>query len=1103
MNASSFFGRCCPNGITPLPGSRGVTSTTTVPLPTTQKHQIGAFRIGYHLRGSFDDLTQYSITLFPDERPPNTWIQEGNKKVEFEVRLLSFPPAWKLLNVAKFFFERNLIVTKQGSVWFGNRHVEVRCGENSVAYPVTVDVHIEGIANGCNYRLDMNTADPNDNNAAIQDKPEGEYIPVKPNIGSLSNLTRIDFQKHLPRLDGNLKIEIFPQPLGMRASFDLVIPDPNGKKDPDPSPEGTILNAYNARSLLRAGSPEADKIVEGMVNSFTKDPFPSEDALREIGELIELTTPHNGFRIINSLITHLLNAALKDLPTLRQLTTILSRYQQTLYQNVWKDARNCIDIMQPLEYLGGFDPTALVDMLKALTTQLGGTHSQSGQVAVLTEQLKATIALLDIMTIRSVQKVDSDVHIKAYKALAPYQKHPDLRIAYLANYGTQSFTLIPKSRSTKEAFLHRGFLFLRGVAQLQIDPTNPLGIISSLISAYPDIKEAFEVQDPKKEWFIQLQVIRRIIFGQNPEYFFPFEERLRKKFAEVQNEIDTHNINFVVGFADLLWEVLHAPQLGTMENDIKIKKMAIEFYKQIHDNHKDSAKSKETHPFMVGNYKPELRKLISERLQQLTTSKNPRMEPVRDAAQTVLRSWGETVPTGIEPFDPQEPPTQLFDKAVKENYPLLLTLQSIHRCLLSDPQFVSARSYFTPLDAKGCDSSAIKPLDTHLQDFLKSDKRVLAIGGAGGAGKSLGIKMFAHQLLENYTEKEFFPVYVSLPRLKDYKKGAVSETLKAHGIGDSDLEKNEALKKKNTVWIFDAYDELSLPVDKDKDPNIYNPNGLADLGPNAKIIFLYRTGASVNPTSVFEPDEGGLQELIIEPFSEERIFDYLDRFWEVRTKYPPKDLTERMLMTKNDFLNSFTHLQAMKIWEVLANPFRLRICAECVSIIEEANKKEHPSFKFGDLFQTKEPDVIAHELFSYFACIRALRAQRKLNSTNPIQAVKFLEHQAKVASRMGQHRDTMDPQGMIPQDMEKDSEAYTHFAELFLGIDPDGEPNRIFAKEFEEITDKDRKYWTFMHDDYREYFAGINSSRPKRSDKQRLIDETISEKKFKALFPQD
>lgn len=1081
---SRIFGCCAPSDVAPLPPSQRVLKQ--IPSLGLLNVSTAPFRIGYHLTGSFDDQSSYDLTLFPNESNPIAQVTAGKETLKLEVQL-KIPTALSSQEVANALFAKNLSVTKHETTSFENRHVEVLCGQRN-AFPVNVDVRVESTVNGQPYQLDLNTTDITTSKVAIQNPNSKNYDKIDLDIGNLRPLLSKDLQKHLPKLAENLSVDLLQQPARMSINLNQVIPDPSSPTTPTLSTT-SMLQVHDVRGLcrlLKAGSSDAATIAQGMVNCFTQHNFPSEDEIDEIGELIGKTTPHDGFRLINSLVSRLDKDALQDEATLQLLSKVLGQYQQLRFQKAWELARKNINI----DYLSGLTAPHLVRILSILTDNLNTTHIQDGQVSVVKEQLRAIIALLDMMAIRKVDQVESELHKKAYRAIERFKGHSDLQIAYFASLGTQSFTLIPDNQTRTEALLNRAFLLLQGLAKVNIDPTNPWGILS-LIYALPDIKEAFTFQDRQHKWFAQLLAVRQMIFGGKPDNFFAFEEGLRNKLADVQKQMDLHNTSFVVGFVDLLWEVLLSTKTGNSTQDSKLKILAVNLYAQIHDNNEGDTKKKEDYPFIIeASYRPQLRHLIIERLKQCTTHS---LKPVSDAAKKILEARKVFVPANVKTLDPRRIPTELYNKSVQNHKPLLITLQSMQDALLNlDKQFENARPYFIPLDAKVPRTTDVKPLDSFLNEFLKNKNRVLTIAGAGGAGKSLGIKTFASQLLETYTEEDYFPIYVPLPRLTDPVNHAVAETLEGHGIEPSDLQKKQALLARKTLWIFDAYDELPLEKLDAVGRNIYKTNKLDALGPKAKVIFLYRTSSAVVPSDVFKPDGESVQELIIEPFSQAKIIEYLDRFCDVRTQNPLADRSMDLLWTKEQYRENFNILQRTNFWDIITNPFRLRINAEVLPIIAKILNVDP-----GNLFKGDQKSVIENRIFTYFACVRALRAARKMNQYQKVDAVKFITYQARVAERMRLHGINA-----IPQDMDK--RISNLFGDLFIGLDRDTMvPNRFFSKELEEGIVNNQKVWTFMHDDYQKFFDSINFTKRTEDAKREMLAETITQEKFDALFGHD
>jgi len=494
-------------------------------------------------------------------------------------------------------------------------------------------------------------------------------------------------------------------------------------------------------------------------------------------------------------------------------------------------------------------------------------------------------------------------------------------------------------------------------------------------------------------------------------------------------------------------------------------------------------------------HRSQLRQLVVDRLLRCTTH---RLQPIQEAAKALFEKWKIGDANAQPPFRWNARSTELFDLAVHQHYPLLLVLQKMQAVLLeNDQEFLSTRPYFISLDVKTPNAQTGTTLSRYLNDFLESSNTVLAIEGAGGAGKSLGIKDYAARLLETYTEEGYFPVFVSLPRLTEPMHAAVDETFQQNNVGVSieggDLKK--ALSNRKTLWIFDAYDEITLEKFQGNNLNFFSKNNLNQLGRSAKIIFLYRTGALVNPDKVFDPPNGQLQKLAIEPFDESKIVAYLDRFYDLRQGNPAGTENSKRPMTKQQYLETFTQLKHTRFWEFVTNPLRLRISAETLPMIAETRAIDPKN-----LFQGQELGVIENMIFSSFAVYRALRAAKKMDRQYPIEAVDFLTYLSSLANAMEYNGGVK----LVHQDLngEIDSKFKDYFADIITsGGTIEGVPKRFLFKELEQGQESDgRRFWKFMHPIYQTYFSNLYIRRPTLQEKQQLIDDTLPKEKFKALF---
>ena len=185
---------------------------------------------------------------------------------------------------------------------------------------------------------------------------------------------------------------------------------------------------------------------------------------------------------------------------------------------------------------------------------------------------------------------------------------------------------------------------------------------------------------------------------------------------------------------------------------------------------------------------------------------------------------------------------------------------------------------YLPLFGKRFSSNeaAAEDLANSMSDFISdaNTKRVCALLGDGGSGKSVFLKQFTLKFLNGYASGKPIPLFISLPLLTDPLHAAIEETLRKIGFNEAQI----AELKVNYLFVFilDGYDEIHQLQ------NLYVSNRLSEW--NAKTIISCRSQYLYNkehPNLYFMPLENErpqphlLQTLYVAPFNQDQIKQYL------------------------------------------------------------------------------------------------------------------------------------------------------------------------------------------------------------------------------------
>ena len=95
--------------------------------------------------------------------------------------------------------------------------------------------------------------------------------------------------------------------------------------------------------------------------------------------------------------------------------------------------------------------------------------------------------------------------------------------------------------------------------------------------------------------------------------------------------------------------------------------------------------------------------------------------------------------------------------------------------------------------------------------------KVLLVQGGGGSGKSLFCHIFSKKMLDE-GQKEWIPVFINLPSLKDPLTQVIDEHLKSNRFKEEEIIK---MQKSKLLLFLDGYDEIK------KTSNIYTLSNLS------------------------------------------------------------------------------------------------------------------------------------------------------------------------------------------------------------------------------------------------------------------------------------
>ncbi|KAF9123078.1 hypothetical protein BGW39_009290, partial [Mortierella sp. 14UC] len=173
-------------------------------------------------------------------------------------------------------------------------------------------------------------------------------------------------------------------------------------------------------------------------------------------------------------------------------------------------------------------------------------------------------------------------------------------------------------------------------------------------------------------------------------------------------------------------------------------------------------------------------------------------------------------------------------------------------------------------------------LQDKVDDFLRSDCKVMLLLGDSGGGKSMFLRELEVSLWKKYGQGCRIPLLIDLPDVDTPEEELVDKQLRVLGFNPEDI--SELKERSRFTLLCDGYDESKCKK------NLYVSNRLngRDAGWNAKMVIAcrstylgheYRALFQPLPAHHYSPLPADLfQEVVIAPFSTPQIKDYVTEY---------------------------------------------------------------------------------------------------------------------------------------------------------------------------------------------------------------------------------
>jgi ankyrin repeat protein/WD40 repeat protein len=411
---------------------------------------------------------------------------------------------------------------------------------------------------------------------------------------------------------------------------------------------------------------------------------------------------------------------------------------------------------------------------------------------------------------------------------------------------------------------------------------------------------------------------------------------------------------------------------------------------------------------------------------------------------------------------------------------ILATLAKAH---LHAPDWQQESLTFVPLRGTWfAQSEHSFGLEEEITKFLSSNKKVLLLLGDSGSGKSLYTQGLASKLWQDHKSDSPIPVWISLPSLKNPVNSAVEETFEKFGFN---TEQIATLKKTHSfIFILDAFDETHQLK------NLWVSNHLDQW--KAKIIiacrreYLYHVD---NYKHFFTPFNGEkalyleYDEMIIKPFSEEQIEQYIKRYI----------LHQKPEWSIEQYQKVIEEIPGLK--NLLKTPFLLKLAMEALPKLHHDKEQKY-------MTQAKLCDVFIEQWF--IRQEQKLKLAKKIKENEDIKP-EFWDYAKKLAQLMHQHKVTQ-----INYDSSQASDLFGEvednpWQKFFNAENPKIELLRTACL----VREVAQHQYAFIHNSLLEYFLTRNFYETLSADKKEVEAHTqksvntSSLKTVKNLLPED
>ncbi|KAG0003477.1 hypothetical protein BGZ79_000811 [Entomortierella chlamydospora] len=716
-----------------------------------------------------------------------------------------------------------------------------------------------------------------------------------------------------------------------------------------PKPDGRVADTpqlVSCLSLLKQGSEDLpEDALEPAIRKWLKEITKNPD------EKTRLET------LITGLIRAYIQDEIKDkkvvaeilcvVPILEEedVRLLLRRFQNNIEGSRILDIaalRGLAQLMQTATP-GHLHAQDLIEVLGPMSTRLQETHAQSPDH--IFELTAAVSSVLDAMIDIKVKGLDrEELHEPLLDFLRKLQRSDDLHLRYYASYAFQALLCVPDNESPWQATVRRTTKVVKGISGLVsavkgLDLNGFMTGLQSIQEGFQGVQQAFELAktayegvsavyegeqdlvaslkeglkfDRKRAWYSALRGADTLIDG----------GELAKLRVLVCGAPCRREIAFQWGICQRLGGIAANKLWGD-----KTRQESVKFLEEIYRND------------LVWGPNPPIKVYILEILKQLSMASkdipvatllleslaNDGDEPKKDIYRSVMAKEPSTNLHLLKSGPPEFAFPSLLDR-VQQKTDVEADLRRLARVRIKEQDVTL---YVPPLAKSNLQASELFELIPMVNEFLKSDLKVLLLLGDSGAGKTTFNRVLDLRLWNDYMDKSKtsrIPILISLPAIDRPERDLIAKHLRMHEFSEPQIRE---LKSREFVIICDGYDESQ------QFQNLYESNGFnKDGGWHVQMIISCRSEhLGRDYRHLFQParssptDPDLFKQAVLVPFSPNQIKDYIAQYVSIK----------RPLWLPSDYEDVLKQIPSLQ--DLVKNPFLLSLSLEVLPRITDPNQK--------------------------------------------------------------------------------------------------------------------------------------------------------------------